>query len=157
MDVTQENFRKTLGQFITGVSVITTIDAASQPVGITINSLASVSLEPPLILFCLKKISYLLPIFEKAPAFAVNILTLDQSNISNMFALNSKDKWQKTEFEYNQKGLPIIKDTQATIICEPHQSINGGDHIIFIGKVIDLAFNSNKSPLAYFQGQYTHI
>jgi flavin reductase (DIM6/NTAB) family NADH-FMN oxidoreductase RutF len=157
MDITQENFKKTLGQFVTGVSVITTLDQDAQPVGITINSLTSLSLEPALILFCIKKESHLIDIIKHHQAFALNILTLDQSDISNMFALNATNKWEKTPFSYHENGLPILDDTQATITCSVYQMLDGGDHMIIIGQVSDLAYNTSKSPLVYFQGQYTHV
>lgn len=157
MTITSEDFRKTLGQFVTGVSVITTLDASNQPAGITINSLSSVSLDPPLILFCLNKESHLLTTFQKTKHFAANILTLDQTELSNNFARNVPKKWELADIETHHTGIPIFKDTQATIICENYQHYDGGDHMIFLGKVIELSHDANKSPLVYFQGQYTHI
>lgn len=157
MDITQENFKKTLGQFVTGICVITTLDDQSRPAGVTINSLTSLSLEPALILFCIKKSSRLIEMIKHTKAFVVNILTLDQSDISNMFAMNAQDKWEKTPFTSDQNGLPILDDTQATITCSLHQIIEGGDHMIIIGKVSALEHHASKSPLVYFQGQYTHI
>lgn len=158
MTISCENFKKTLGQFVTGVAVITSLDPSQQPVGITINSLTSVSLDPPLILFCLKQQSPLLKTFKNCSHFAANILTLDQTDLSNLFAKNNANKWDLVAHKRHQKfGIPILKDTQATIICKTDQQYPGGDHEIIFGEVIELSANPNKSPLVYFQGQYTHI
>jgi flavin reductase (DIM6/NTAB) family NADH-FMN oxidoreductase RutF/DNA-binding MarR family transcriptional regulator len=153
MNFDAKDFRRALGNFATGVTVVTAQDAEGNKVGVTANSFNSVSLDPPLVLWSLVKTSSSYDIFEKSEHFAVNILAADQIDLSNNFAKPSDDKFAGIEYGLGAGNSPILKNTTANFQCEKHQVIDGGDHWIMIGKVV--AFEHvGRNPLLYVQGSY---
>ncbi|MBX2874309.1 MAG: flavin reductase family protein [Saprospiraceae bacterium] len=151
--------RKVMGQFATGVTVITT-QLGDDKFGFTANSYTSVSLEPPLILFCLHKDSKGCPIFLKNGAFAVNILADDQIEVSNGFAnreLTAAERFQLVSHQAGATGSPIIDGAMGYLDCQLSSSLESGDHVIFIGEVIDMGQRPAKRPLIYFQGGYREL
>lgn len=151
--------RKVMGQFATGVTVITT-QAGGQLFGFTANSYTSVSLEPPLILFCLHKDSKGCSIFLENGVFAVNILANDQMAVSNGFAtrdLSVEGRFQLVEHQPGQTGSPILEGAMGYLDCRLSSSVESGDHVIFIGQVVDMGLNPDKRPLVYFQGAYREL
>ncbi|RBP80480.1 flavin oxidoreductase [Marinomonas rhizomae] len=153
MNFDPKEFRRALGNFATGVTVVTAQDPEGNKVGVTANSFNSVSLDPPLVLWSLVKSSSSYETFEKSAHFAVNILAADQIDLSNNFAKPSDDKFAGIEYTLGVGNSPILKDTTANFQCETHQVIDGGDHWIMIGKV--LAFEHlGSNPLLYVQGSY---
>jgi len=149
--------RRTLGAFATGVTVITTTDEHGKPVGFTANSFTSVSLDPPLVLFCLDKRSASLDIFEKSQAFGINVLNADQQDISQRFASRNEDRFADTPWEMWELKVPIIQNTAASFECAKHHVVDAGDHLIFLGRVHHSWLDSQRSPLLYFQGNYHHV
>lgn len=150
----KRKFRDCLGQFATGITVITTMEG-ERPVGVTINSFTSVSLEPALILFCLDKQADCYSIFKKTNLFAVNILSAHQQEISHRFSRHIHNKWHHTPYhlgEYSKS--PLLLDTKAYLECEKFALYPGGDHDIFLGKVLSFRIASDHSPLVYYRGQY---
>ena len=141
-------FRKALGNYPTGVTVVTTFTEANEPIGMTVNSFASVSLDPLLILWSIDKKSKAYDIYTKAEKFAVNILASDQGDICNLFASKEQDRFSKIEWSTSKQTLPIIANTLSVLECETAQQIDGGDHTIFIGRVVNIE-NSDKNPLLY--------
>ena len=149
-------FRRALGNFATGVTVVTAATASGRKVGVTANSFNSVSLDPPLVLWSIDKRSGSYEVFERAEHFAVNILSADQIDLSNQFARPSDDKFAGVPHELGEGGAPLFPDCAARFQCEKHQQIDGGDHWILVGKV--LAFDDfGRSPLLYHQGAYSMV
>ncbi|MBD2837800.1 flavin reductase [Pseudomonas sp. JM0905a] len=149
-------FRRALGNFATGVTVMTATAPDGTRVGVTANSFNSVSLEPPLILWSIDKRSSSLAVFEQASHFAVNILAADQIDLSNQFARPRDDKFEGVAAESGIGGAPLLPDCAARFECEMHQRVEGGDHWILIGKVVRFD-DFGRSPLLYHQGAYSMV
>ena len=155
MNITEDQFRKTLGLFPTGVTVATTSKELGSSVGITISSFTSVSLEPPQVLFCLSKKSKKIQAFEQARYFAINILKADQSHLSDGFAQRGPLDIQALKtHEHPQTGCLLITDALGHVICEKKVMYEGGDHYIILGGVIDLMADPGELPLIRQKGQY---
>ncbi|MBC3387537.1 MULTISPECIES: p-hydroxyphenylacetate 3-hydroxylase reductase component [unclassified Pseudomonas] len=149
-------FRRALGNFATGVTVVTAATEDGRKVGVTANSFNSVSLDPPLILWSIDKRSSSHDVFEAASHFAVNVLAADQIDLSNNFARPKDDRFAEIEFEAGEGGAPVFVDCSARFHCEKFQQVDGGDHWIMIGKVV--AFDDfGRSPLLYHQGAYSMV
>lgn len=149
-------FRRALGNFATGVTVVTAATEDGRKVGVTANSFNSVSLDPPLILWSIDKRSSSHEVFEAASHFAVNVLAADQIDLSNNFARPKEDRFAEIEFEAGEGGSPVFVDCSARFHCEKFQQVDGGDHWIMIGKVV--AFDDfGRSPLLYHQGAYSMV
>lgn len=149
-------FRRALGNFATGVTIITAIDPDGTKVGVTANSFSSLSIDPPLILWSSKKDARSSPIFEAATNFAVNILASDQLDMSNHFARQQEDKFEGVEWEEGIGGVPIFPNCAGRFQCEAYDKLDGGDHWIFVGRVI--AFDDfGRSPLCFHQGSYAMV
>ncbi|VTU15098.1 p-hydroxyphenylacetate 3-hydroxylase, reductase component [Variovorax sp. PBL-H6] len=145
-------FRDALGAFVTGVTVVTTVDADGKPHGLTANSFSSVSLDPPLVLWSqsLKAPSH--PIFSEAAHFCVSILADDQVDISNRFA-RPGNKFDGVPTRQGIAGIPLIEGSAATLECTKVTSYPGGDHTVFIGRVRSIE-RSDRRPLAFGGGKY---
>jgi flavin reductase (DIM6/NTAB) family NADH-FMN oxidoreductase RutF len=148
------SFRQLMGCFATGVTVVTANDKDGTPVGLTVNSLTSVSLDPPLVLFCLDKKAHIYPIFKRADHFAVNILSATQKKVSDHFADRNcaapKDIW-----DIPQNNCPLLKHTLGWMACRIFKIHGAGDHDIFVGEVVKLKKHArNPSPLLYFHSRY---
>ncbi len=154
----QRSFRHWFGGFATGITVVTTHHKDGGPMGITINSLASVSLKPPLMLFCLDRKAHVYPLLKQAKFFAVNILGEDQEDLSRHFADYHHHPQPKNIWAAPQQGCPILKHTLGWMICRRTEIVKGGDHDIIIGKTVALHRRSgNLKPLLYFHGRYHKI
>lgn len=145
--------RQVLGSFVTGVTVITTVDAAGNPQGLTANSFSSVSLDPPLILWSQSITAPSHPVFREAERFAVNILAEDQLDISNRFARGGADKFAGHPVDVGLGGVPLLRNCAAHLECRRIQCIPGGDHVVFIGQVERIA-RSARQPLVFGGGRY---
>lgn len=152
-------FRAALGSFPTGIAVATCRDAAGQPVGITINSLTSVSLEPPLVLFCLTTRTRAYPAFAAAGAFALNILASGQETESRHFAGAHAEDWSSiVQHDQSVAGAPpLLGGCVAWLQCATVAEHPGGDHSIFIGRVEQVGVQPQAAPLLYFRKQYRHL
>lgn len=149
-------FREALGCFATGVTVITTCDAAGELVGFTANSFTSVSLDPPLVLFNLNRQANSLPVFEGCAHFAVNVLAEHQADLSSRFASAAHDKWHGIAFELGAEGCPILDGALAVLECAVHAVHDGGDHRIFIGRVLRMRAAEGR-PLLFCRGAYRRL
>ncbi|SEB08481.1 flavin reductase [Variovorax sp. YR216] len=148
-------FRQLLGCFPTGVAIVTTNDADGRPVGLTCNSFSSVSLEPPLVLFSLRKASSLLPTFTQAGSFAINILSQSQDVLSGRFASSKiADKFEGVAWRRGPLGTPLIDDCLASFECSVHARHEAGDHEIFIGEVRHMAPGAPDHALVFYKGAY---
>lgn len=155
-DFDQKQLRSVLGSFLTGVTVVATRTPEGDPVGFTANSFTSVSLDPPLILVCLANSSGNIDVFSKNSSFAVNILSNQQQTISNTFASPVDDRFAGLEFRQEVTGSPIIEHCAAWLDCEMHETVEGGDHVIMIGRVVGCG-QLEHGPLAYYQGGYVDL
>lgn len=148
--------RDALGCFATGVTVVTTLDEAGQPVGLTANSFSSVSLGPPLILFCLARSSANVERFRQAAHFAINVLHIGQQPTSGVFA-RSGDRFQDVAWEAWDTGVPILSGALASFECATDQIVEAGDHLVIIGRVTRARFEPRRDPLLYFRGKYRRL
>jgi flavin reductase (DIM6/NTAB) family NADH-FMN oxidoreductase RutF len=152
-DFDSRTFRAACGSFATGVAVITAKGAEGELVGFTANSFTSVSLDPALVLFSLGREANCLPTFEKAGHFAINILAEDQRALSQRFADPDSDKWEGIAFDLWTTGAPIIEGTLANLECRTETVLDGGDHRLFLGRVLRLGCREGR-PLLFFRGAY---
>lgn len=153
MNVDSKEFRRALGAFTTGVTVVTTRDADGRDAGVTANSFNSVSLSPPMVLWSLGKGSSSLPAFMGSDHFAVHILAADQERVSNQFAKSGIDRFAAMEVARGPGGIPLLEGCSARFSCRTAYRYEGGDHIIIVGEVI--AFDSfEHAPLVFQQGKY---
>ena len=147
-----DGFRRTLGEFATGVTVITAHrDGANY--GMTSNSFASVSLDPPLILWSIKRDSQSFPAFETCTHFAVNVLAQDQVKLSQNFARSGPDKFDAVAWSEGQGKAPVLHDVAAVFECTAEGSYDGGDHLILVGRVHRFT-RHDRSPLLFAKGRY---
>jgi len=145
--------RSALGRFATGIAVVMARDEDG-PIGVTVNSFSSVSLDPPLVLFCMARSLHSLKRLEKAKAYSVNILLGHQQEISNRFARPGEDKFSGTHWEIGPSGAPRLVPAHAVFECVPYAHYDGGDHVIFVGRVVHLHAEGNGDPLLYYRGSY---
>lgn len=128
-------FRHALAQFATGVTIVTAASRPDAPVGATISSFNSVSLDPPMVLWSLDKRSYSRPDFESSTHFAVHVLTLEQRELARRFATRGVDKFEGLSWRTGLGGAPLLGDCAACFECETRHRYDGGDHVIFVGEV----------------------
>ncbi|MEP1209527.1 MAG: p-hydroxyphenylacetate 3-hydroxylase reductase component [Rhizobiaceae bacterium] len=149
-------FRRALGNFATGVTIVTAQNPEGVKVGVTASSFNSLSIDPPLILWSSLKEARSCPIFESSSHFAVNVLASDQLQMSNHFARQQEDKFAEVEWQEGLGGAPVFPNCAARFQCETYDKVDGGDHWIFIGKVV--AFDDfGRSPLCFHQGSYSLV
>ena len=147
----EQLFKEVMGNYPSGVTVITTVDQDQQPIGLTANSFVSVSIDPLLVLWCIDKHSGSLESFEKSDYFAVNILAADQNTACWTFANRTEpDRFSKVDWKWSEKKVPLIENSFATFECEKDQVIDAGDHYILLGKVINIQKN-DKEPMLYYR------
>jgi flavin reductase (DIM6/NTAB) family NADH-FMN oxidoreductase RutF len=154
--VTAHSFRDALSRFATGVCVVTAVAEDGSPGGLTISSFTSVSLEPPLVLFCLGRKNEALVREARGRRFAVNILGEDQEEISEIFASQMADKFGGVAFGPGEGGCPLIKDGLAAVECVIHAIHDGGDHLIVVGEVERFRVLGGK-PLLRYRGRYLRL
>ncbi len=150
-------FRQALGQFATGVTVVTTVGSDGVPTGLTVSSFNSVSLEPPLVLWSLDRLAHSMPVFQVAPYFAVHVLSQDQMNLSNTFAQAGGDKFAGLTWNPGIGGVPLLPECCAVFQCETAHRYDGGDHVIFVGEVQAFDSAEDRAPLVFCGGRYTRL
>jgi len=151
--INPNNFRNALGQFATGVTIVTTIDDTGLPVGVTASSFNSVSLDPPLVLWSLSKNAKSMPAYQNSGGFNVHVLASHQMDLSNKFARSTEEKFENVEWSPCEQGMPILTEYAALFRCKTNFQYEGGDHIIFVGEVI--SYETNNLPVLVFHaGKY---
>ena len=156
MSLHSREFRNIMGTFTTGVTIVTTtLDGL--PRGITANSFTSVSLDPPLVMFCLGKDSTNFDAFMSSDFFAINILSRQQEALSTRFAVFEGDRFEGVSWAKWETGAPILDNVLAAIDCRRVAMHEAGDHIIIVGHVLHAAILNDFKPLLYFRGQYQQI
>lgn len=153
MPINPNDFRQALGSFATGVSIATTFDKQT-PVGITISSMNSLSLTPPLILFCLDKTAQCHETFIQAKTFSMHILASGQDNLARQFAGHTDERWQGISYTQSALNTPHIPNVLTIIDCSLTSCANGGDHTIVIGQVESMQTRIDLKPLLYYRGHY---
>ena len=150
-----DSLRRGLGRFATGVTVVT-CQGSEGPCGITANSFSSVSLEPPLVLWNIAKVSNSLQAYLDASHFAINVLRSDQEGTSAHFAQTDHTAFNGIVYDVSGRGVPILRDTLALFECRTHGIHECGDHYIIIGEIEDFRVGDGE-PLVFFGGRYTRI
>lgn len=148
-------FRKALGAFATGVTIITTRSPDGSPLGLTVNSFNSVSLNPPLVLWSLANTAMSLPAFRAAPHWAVHVLAADQDELSARFARRGEDKFSGIEVDTGLGNIPLLRGCTARFQCRTAFQYEGGDHVIFVGEVLSFD-RAETAPLVFHSGRYAH-
>lgn len=152
-----KTLRNAMGCFATGITVITTVSSTGEPVGLTVNSFSSVSLDPPLVLACLGKNVGSLHAFKSADAFAINVLHMGQQPLSNLFASKGQDRFKQTQWETWEHQVPIVENSLASFECLKRDEIEQGDHVILVGEVVKARFEQRRDPLLYHCGRYRRL
>lgn len=149
-------FRDVLGTFVTGVTIITTVQKDGTPWGVTANSFSSVSLDPPLVLWSQGTHAFSFPIFRAAERFVVNILSAEQVELSQRFSAPETDRFAGLTCHPGIDGLPKIDGCLAHLECRKIAAYPGGDHAIFLGQVENFE-RAHLAPLAFCNGQYSGV
>jgi flavin reductase (DIM6/NTAB) family NADH-FMN oxidoreductase RutF len=150
------SFRQCLGKFATGVTVVTCADKAGRPCGITANSFSSVSLEPPLILWNIAKVSNSLDAYLEAKHFVVNVLSRQQEDISSHFARSDHTQFDGIAYSTSADGVPVLPGTIATFECRTREVHDCGDHHIIVAEVDSYTANDGD-PLVFYGGDYRRL
>jgi flavin reductase (DIM6/NTAB) family NADH-FMN oxidoreductase RutF len=146
-------FRNALGTYATGVTIITAAGSDGKPYGLTCNSFASVSLNPPLVLWSLVRYSSSLNVFQNATHFAVNVLGVSQQALANKFAKSSDEKFAGIDWSPGLGSAPLLSESVANFQCRSVNRYYGGDHVIFLGAVEAYSYNHSE-PLLFARGGY---
>lgn len=149
-------YRQALGGFLTGITVVTTLDTYDNPRGLTANSFTSVSLTPPLVLVCIGTHAASYQAFEKCKAFAINVLAEDQKDVSSLFASKSEGKFGAIDWHRGMEGVPVLNHGVVHLECERREAFRCADHIILVGKVTRFSHKA-QSPLGFFRGDYVSL
>lgn len=155
-DLDPNLLRRACALFATGITIATTTDASGRPHGLTANSFSSVSLEPPLILVCIATKSAVHETFFSAKAFAINILSEEQRELSDKFATSGEDRFSGVQWTPGPLGSPWLPDALAQLECHTYERHPAGDHTIFLGKVEAVRVESG-APLLYFSSRYRSL
>ena len=152
-----KEFRSALGQFATGVCVVTTQTPVGGFDGMTVNSFSSVSLDPPLVLWSIQNSSERFNAFHQAERFAISVLGQDQEALSNQYAQKGDGLLEDAHYELSQAGLPIIQGALATFECQQWAQYPGGDHTIIVGEVLQFNCVDKAKPLLFYAGNYSRL
>ncbi|MFK0157335.1 flavin reductase family protein [Streptomyces sp. NPDC090499] len=154
--VDPQALRSVCANWATGVTVITS-GSTGRTAGLTVNSFTSVSLDPALILVCIHNDSNELPVLRRTGAFAVNILAADQEELCRSFASRHTRHTAKAATRPGITGVPVLPDALAYLECRIDREVDGGDHVIVIGEVIDLAVQREEGPLTFFRNAFHRL
>jgi flavin reductase (DIM6/NTAB) family NADH-FMN oxidoreductase RutF len=156
LPVDSSSFRQALAQFASGVTVVTTRDAAGDPMGLTVSAFCSVSLSPPLVLVSVDMGSEAHAGFRDSGVFAVSILAEGQDDVSRLFARPGPAKFRDFPLTAGQRGLPLVPDALAHLECEVRAAHPAGDHVLYVGEIVALAVRAGR-PLLYNRGGYRRL
>jgi len=156
MKLSEREFRDALGQFATGVCIVAAAPKGFGPVGVTVNSFTSVSIDPPLILWCLKIESVVYPAFAAAERFSINVLAADQRKLSDHYADKTRHTLDRGSYVDDAAGTPVFNNAICSISCVVNSRYNAGDHVIILGEIVDISRQPGE-PLLFFQGRYREL
>lgn len=149
-------FRRSCAKFTTGVAIATVLDAGGSPQGMTVNSFTSVSLDPPLVLICIDRMSNMAEYFDNCSHYGINVLANSQISLSNRFAQRGHDRFDGVDWRSGETGVPILPESLARFECFVRQRVLAGDHTILIGEVVQCSIAEGE-PLAYFDSSYRRL
>src|SRR3989449_6456168 len=149
-------FRQLLGRFATGVTVVTARDPGGRPVGMTASSVASVSLEPPLVLVSVDRKNDMYPALQAAKRFVLNVLASDQEAVSRRFAEEHPNRFDGIGYRETKHGIPVLEGVLASIECEKQAEAPGGDHTVFFALVTG-GSGSDRPPPPHYPGRYARL
>lgn len=155
MDV--DHFKAAMSRWGSGVAIITTIDGEGQPYGFTATSLTSLSLSPPMVLFCLARDAGVAEAFTHTEAFAAHILSDKQQELSNTFAKSNVDRFSGVPHSAGYEGVPLLENVLVVLECRITARYPGGDHTIIVGEVQGGDVQEEGQPLIYFKGRYASL
>ena len=147
-------FRAALGQFPTGVCVVTARTADGEDLGMTMSSFNSLSLDPPLVLFSIDRRAHGLPRWRRVRGYAVNVLAENQQDLSDRFARAGTNKWAGLSLDRGIEGAPLLPGVAACFECRAECQHEGGDHILFLARVIAFRCAAERAPLIFCRGRY---
>ncbi|MGG6309362.1 flavin reductase family protein [Paenibacillus macerans] len=152
-------WRNTMGQFATGVTVITTLDHEGNPLGMTANAFTSLSLDPPMVLICVDRKSATLAELTATGKYCVNILAESQESVSRQFAKKGgSEKFSGAAYYTGKTGLPVLEGCLTSVECEVEGVLEGGDHLIMLGRGVKIHSNGSEAePLVFYRGKYTTL
>lgn len=153
----QQLFKQALGNYPTGVTIVTTTDEDGTPVGLTVNSFASVSLDPLMVLWSIDHKVTSLDTFMNSGKYAIHILEGNQQQLCLNFASKNVDRFSTCEWALSPQNLPIIEGAFAVLECKTHQTVVAGDHTILIGEVTNIRVDEEKEPMLYHRRQFGPI
>jgi flavin reductase (DIM6/NTAB) family NADH-FMN oxidoreductase RutF len=153
----QELFKEALGNYPTGVTIVTTTDKNNIPLGLTVNSFASVSLDPLLVLWSIDHKVSSIEAFKHSGKFAVHILAGNQAELCKIFASKNVDRFASCHWSLSSFDLPIIEGAFAVLECETYKTIEAGDHTIIIGAVQNIQVNKERNPMLYHRRHFGEI
>jgi len=154
--IESRELRDALGSYPTGVVAVTTLDRSGKPIGMTVNSFSSVSLDPPLVLWSIDKKSAFFDVFVRTDHYAVHVLGQDQQQLSHDFSIGDPDHFAGIEYDSGIAGLPLLTSCLALFQCEVRSRYEEGDHVILVGRVLDIR-NNPAEPLVFVEGGYKRI
>lgn len=156
MSIDEDQFKHCVSNFATGVTVVT-LEWEGSYLGLTVSSFCSVSLDPPLVSICVETDARTHPPLANGAGFTVNFLTEDQEDVSQRFAkpgLSMEKRFEDTNYTPHEIGGPVLDGGLGWIACESHDQFPGGDHSVFLGRVMEGENYSDEPPLLYFKGEY---
>jgi len=149
-------FRQLLGRFATGVTIVTARDPSGGPVGMTASSVASVSLDPPLLLVCVDRTHDMHAALAAGEHFVLNVLAADQEALSRRFAGDEENRFDGVGYKENRQGIPVLDGALASIECVKQTAVPAGDHTVFFGLVTGGSV-TDRRPLLYYRGGYASL
>jgi flavin reductase (DIM6/NTAB) family NADH-FMN oxidoreductase RutF len=153
MAIDARELRNVMGNFATGVTIITTKDGTGKPFGLTANAFSSLSLDPPLLLICVDKKVDCYACFDESKVFAVNFLSEGQDQLSTRFATKGIEKFEGVPYKVGELGVALLDGAMAHLECKVANAYEGGDHTIYVGE-IESATVLGDRPLLFFRGKY---
>ncbi len=152
----KDEFRSALGQFATGVTVITTLDDEGQPHSMTANAFSSICLDPPTVMVCIAHGTHTHGYLEKTNRFGVNILTQEQQDLGEYFARRPEDRTGDVSYHYSEASdkTPVLDDSMVFFGCEVKGSHVYGDHTIYVGEVKEIRRNESNAPLMFYNSRW---
>lgn len=157
MNFESRDLRNALGRFATGVCVVTTAPEGRAPLGMTINSFAAVSLQPPLVLWSLQHDSECFEAFVSTPRYTINVLAKDQLPLSQRYARTEHHELLPEHYRIGRNGAPVLRGVLASFECELWRRYDGGDHQILVGKVGFMENRPTGKPLLFYSGAYREL
>jgi flavin reductase (DIM6/NTAB) family NADH-FMN oxidoreductase RutF len=157
--IDERRFRDALGHFPTGVAVISTVSQSGEWLGMTVSSFNSISLTPPLVMFCIAKRAISFAAWSTITRFAVSILEEGQEELSNRFARSKGEKWKGLNPVLTASGIPMVPNSLVAFECETYSRYDGGDHEMILGHVLQLhwGFAASHQPLVVAKGHYYRV